>query len=100
MTMTMNMIEQPDPTRVGNGQALVRLMTWLSPSFPVGAYSYSHGLEWAVETGEIGNAVQLTDWVSDLLHHIGADARAASGDHGSGCRLHEGGRGMAGSGER
>ena len=31
---------------VSGGTGLVRLMTWLSPSFPVGAYSYSHGLEW------------------------------------------------------
>ena len=48
---------------------LVRLMTWLSPSFPVGAYSYSHGLEWAVETGVIKSEIQLTDWVGELLRH-------------------------------
>lgn len=49
--------------------ALLRLMTWLSPSFPVGAYSYSHGLEWAVETGAVSDAIQLTDWVGELLRH-------------------------------
>ena len=28
---------------------------WLSPSFPVGAFSYSHGLEWAIEDGTVGD---------------------------------------------
>ncbi|MFL4979351.1 MAG: hypothetical protein ACJ8FV_12810, partial [Xanthobacteraceae bacterium] len=36
--------------------ALYRLMAWLSPSYPVGAFSYSGGLEWAVETGDIADA--------------------------------------------
>ena len=36
--------------------ALYRLMTWLSPSFPVGAFSYSSGIEWAVEAGDIADA--------------------------------------------
>ena len=31
--------------------ALYRLLTWLSPAYPVGAYTYSHGLETAVEEG-------------------------------------------------
>ena len=31
----------------------MRLLAWLSPSFPTGAYAYSHGLEWAVECGDI-----------------------------------------------
>ena len=32
------------------GPHLLALLTWLSPAFPTGAYAYSHGLEWAVET--------------------------------------------------
>jgi urease accessory protein len=47
--------------------ALYRLMTWLSPSFPVGAFSYSSGLEWAVETGDIGDAASLKDWLAAML---------------------------------
>ena len=39
--------------------ALYRLMTWLSPSFPVGAFSYSSGIEWAVEAGDITDAASL-----------------------------------------
>jgi urease accessory protein len=47
--------------------ALYRLMTWLSPSFPVGAFSYSSGIEWAVEAGDIGDAASLRDWLSSML---------------------------------
>lgn len=61
--------EKPNAEKIAGGAGLVRLMTWLSPSFPVGAYSYSHGLEWAVETGAVTSEIQLTDWVGDLLRH-------------------------------
>jgi urease accessory protein len=47
--------------------ALYRLMTWLSPSFPVGAFSYSSGIEWAVEAGDIADAASLTDWLASML---------------------------------
>jgi urease accessory protein len=47
--------------------ALYRLMTWLSPSFPVGAFSYSSGIEWAVEAGDIGDAASLRDWLVSML---------------------------------
>ncbi len=46
---------------------LYRLMTWLSPSFPVGAFSYSSGIEWAVETGDIADAASLRDWLASML---------------------------------
>ena len=42
-------------------------MTWLSPSFPVGAFSYSSGIEWAVEAGDIGDAASLRDWLAAML---------------------------------
>jgi len=47
--------------------ALYRLMTWLSPSFPVGAFSYSSGIEWATEAGDIGDAASLSDWLAAML---------------------------------
>ncbi|MGH6703340.1 MAG: urease accessory protein UreF [Bradyrhizobium sp.] len=47
--------------------ALYRLLTWLSPSFPVGAFSYSSGLEWAVEVRDIVDAPSLQDWLSCML---------------------------------
>ena len=48
---------------------LARLMTWLSPAFPVGGFSYSHGLEWVVETGKVKDAATLGSWIEDLLVH-------------------------------
>jgi urease accessory protein len=49
------------------GAALYRLMTWLSPAFPVGAFSYSSGIEWAVEAGDITDAAALRDWLAAML---------------------------------
>lgn len=46
---------------------LYRLMTWLSPGYPVGAFSYSHGLEYAVEAGTVSDAATLQAWLADLL---------------------------------
>lgn len=44
-------------------------MTWLSPSFPTGAFAYSHGLECAVDSGLITDDRQLRSWIADLLVH-------------------------------
>jgi urease accessory protein len=44
-------------------------MIWLSPAFPVGAYSYSHGLEWVIEAGQVKDLETLVDWIEDLLAH-------------------------------
>ena len=52
--------------------ALLRFQSWLSPAFPTGSYSYSHGLEWAVEAGWIDNRESLVDWLE-------ADLRFGSG---------------------
>lgn len=49
--------------------ALLRLVAWLSPGFPTGAFAYSHGLEWAVEAGDIRDAGSLQSWLSDVLSH-------------------------------
>lgn len=42
-------------------------MTWLSPSFPVGSFSYSSGIEWAVEAGDITDRQTLQDWLAAML---------------------------------
>ena len=49
--------------------ATLRLLAWLSPSFPTGAYAYSHGLEWAVETNDIRDGESLRIWLEDVLTH-------------------------------
>lgn len=46
---------------------LYRLMAWLSPGFPVGGYSYSHGIEYAVEAGLVTDGPSLQDWVAEIL---------------------------------
>jgi urease accessory protein len=53
----------PEP----GGGSLLPLFIWLSPGFPVGAFAYSHGLEWAVEAGDIVDACSLRSWLVDLL---------------------------------
>jgi urease accessory protein len=42
-------------------------MAWLSPAYPVGAFSYSSGIEWAVESGDISDAATLKDWLATML---------------------------------
>lgn len=49
------------------GTALLRLMTWLSPGFPVGGYSYSHGLETAITRGMVGNRETCQEWIANIL---------------------------------
>ncbi|UXT23054.1 urease accessory protein UreF [Agrobacterium tumefaciens] len=49
--------------------ALLRLMAWMSPAFPVGGFSYSGGLEKAVEDRRVGDAAALRDWLETLLRH-------------------------------
>jgi urease accessory protein len=58
------------PDQVSPG-ALYRLMAWLSPSYPVGAFSYSSGIEWAVEAGDIKDADTLRRWLGVVVEHGG-----------------------------
>jgi urease accessory protein len=46
---------------------LYRLLAWLSPAYPVGAFSYSHGVETAVEEGLIGDRASLVAWLETVL---------------------------------
>jgi urease accessory protein len=48
---------------------LLRLLTWLSPAFPVGGYSYSHGLETAIREGAVTDAAGLSAWIAGLIEH-------------------------------
>ena len=49
--------------------SLYRLMSWLTPAYPVGAYAYSGGIEWAVEAGDICDGNTLRRWLATLLQH-------------------------------
>jgi urease accessory protein len=46
---------------------LYRLLSWLSPNFPIGAFSYSHGLEAAFADGTVGDAASLEGWIAALV---------------------------------
>ncbi len=48
---------------------LARLLQLASPALPVGAYTYSQGLEWAVESGVVGDEASAGRWIGDLLQH-------------------------------
>ena len=48
---------------------LVRLLQLASPALPVGAYTYSQGLEWAVESGVIRDEASASRWIADLMQH-------------------------------
>lgn len=50
-----------------DGALPLPLAVWFSPTFPVGAFAYSHGVEWAHEAGDIQNAADLRDWLGVLL---------------------------------
>ncbi len=76
----LDMPPTPDPSPpfaplMGGGEskhsrdaaALYRLMAWLSPSYPVGAFSYSSGIEWAIESGDIRDRATLIDWLSLMM---------------------------------
>ncbi|WP_417309951.1 urease accessory protein UreF [Devosia sp.] len=54
-----------------NPLALQRLLTWLSPAFPVGSFAWSAGLETAIASGTVADAKILEDWVGAALHHGG-----------------------------
>ena len=45
------------------------LQSWFSPAFPIGAFSYSHGLETAIQDGLITDEVSLQSWISTLLSY-------------------------------
>ncbi len=47
----------------------LKLMTWLSPAFPVGSFSYSHGLETVIRDGTVTTADTLSAWISGLIEH-------------------------------
>jgi urease accessory protein len=78
---------------IPDGHAFLRLLTWLSPSFPVGGFSYSHGLEFAVEAGLVRDRVELVGWLDTVLTHgagrvdatlLAAAWRAARADDAAG----------------
>jgi urease accessory protein len=63
--------------RTSDVLALVRLLQFASPALPIGAYSYSQGLEWMVDTRAITDAPSAQQWIGDVLECVVADGEAA-----------------------
>lgn len=63
------MADMGTTTTTTDEKALVRLIAWLSPAFPVGSFAYSGGLERAVHDRIVTDAAELTDWLATLLDH-------------------------------
>ncbi|MBB3018174.1 urease accessory protein [Microvirga lupini] len=51
----------------GNGHGILPILAWLSPTYPVGSYAYSHTLEWAVDAGDVTNDENLVAWLKDQM---------------------------------
>src|SRR5262245_48291841 len=66
------MTDNRSVARISDNGALYRLLAWLSPAYPVGAFSYSSGIEWAIEAGDITDAVTLQRWLRTTISHGGA----------------------------
>ncbi|MGC2414309.1 MAG: urease accessory protein UreF [Stellaceae bacterium] len=58
----MSMTAEP-----GASPGLYRLFAWVSPSFPIGAFSYSHGLEAAAAGGGVSDRASLQSWIAAVV---------------------------------
>src|SRR3546814_6170518 len=65
--------------------ALYDLLSWMSPSYPIGAFAHSSGLEWAVEAGHANDRMSAQGWIDAMIVHgaIRADAILRSEEHTS-----------------
>lgn len=102
MTTAITMAERADT------QALLRLATWLSPAFPVGAFSYSSGLEQAIHDRLVTDATELRSWLETVICYgsgwndalLLAESYRASGDAARLAAAAELAEALAGSRER
>jgi urease accessory protein len=74
-TDSRDRLPTPPPDAAGEGRVeaagLYRLLAWLSPGFPIGAFSYSHGLEAAVASGAVGDRASLQAWIAAIVTYGG-----------------------------
>jgi urease accessory protein len=92
----------------GDLQALLRLMAWLSPAFPVGSFAYSGGLERAVNDALVHDPPSLANWVAGLIARgavwndavLLAESHRAQGEAASLAAVAEVAEALAGSRER
>ena len=95
-------------TMTTDSQSLLRLMTWLSPAFPVGGFAYSGGLEAMVREGHVNDAAELGEWLESAINHgqfhndavLLAEAWNADGNAGRLTEVADLARALTGSAER
>ena len=58
-----------EPIHMNTDLKLITVMQWMSPAFPIGAFAYSHGLEWAIYKGRVSNGEKLHKWITDLIEY-------------------------------
>jgi urease accessory protein len=73
----MSWAASPVPARTDDALALVRLFQLASPALPIGAFSYSQGLERVVEDGVVRDLATAQDWIGDVLDLVIAPGEAA-----------------------
>ena len=67
ITMATHTITAMAMTDQGHQLQLLRLLSWMSPAFPTGAFAYSQGLECAVHDGLVPDRKSLCAWLEDAL---------------------------------
>lgn len=69
MATITTMTTTTDSVGTWDAGALYRLLAWMSPAYPIGAYTYSHGIEYAVEAGLVRDRESLVGWVGWIVRH-------------------------------
>lgn len=69
ITDTIGIINHTEPAPVYSPLALLHLFHLSSPALPVGAYAYSQGLEYAIDSGQLKTAADVADWLSGVLFY-------------------------------
>ncbi len=55
--------------RMATATEILTLTQWFSPAYPVGAFAYSHGLEWAIDAGHVTTAAHTNAWITEVMCH-------------------------------
>ena len=65
--LLLNPVSAMTPSTDIESSQLLLLLNWMSPSFPIGAYAYSHGLEYAIASGDVTTPAQVESWIADII---------------------------------
>ncbi len=57
----------PNAPLSADAAQMLLLLNWMSPTFPIGSFAYSHGTEQTIADGRLKTAAEVTQWIRDLL---------------------------------